>query len=136
FVVAAITRRRIINSPGRRRITRAIARGVVAALIRIVAALVRIPLPAPLNLRHGLCPRITAQPLLHAKEFTIVGARGCVHAEKLRFLIDAGITIGRTWVIAEEAASAATLTLDGLEHVREVTRIVTGIRHNARPEQI
>src|SRR5205085_9594328 len=129
FVVAAITRRRIIDSSGRRRITRAIAR-------RIVATLVRIPLPIPLNLRHGLCSRITAQTLLHAKEFPIVGARGCVYAEKLRFLIDARIAIGWTWVIAQESSTAATLTLDGLEHVREVARIVTSICLDARAEQV
>src|SRR6185369_13250444 len=52
------------------------------------------------------------------------------------FPVDARITIARARVIAQKAAATAALSLDRLEHVGEVTRIVTSLGHDLRTKNV
>src|SRR5438874_6720442 len=56
------------------------------------------------------------------------------HTERLRFLGDVRVSIARVRVIAQPLWSAGTaLLFNRLEHVRHVTRVVPGARHDVGP---
>src|SRR6185369_13687705 len=52
------------------------------------------------------------------------------------FPVDARITIARARVIAQKAAATAALSLDRLEHVGEIARIVTSLGHDLRTKNV
>src|SRR5581483_5818152 len=94
-VISAIARRWIIDATPRHRF------GIPGAIaVWILIALIGITPSAALNLGHRLRARITTQTFLDAKELAAVRAHCGVHAQVLRFLVDARVTILGARVIA------------------------------------
>ena len=87
-------------------------------------------------LLHRRSARHAAQARLHALKLPRILNRVLINAQQLRFARDGVITIARIRVAAHPfwTTAASALTLDGLKHLRQIARVVSGTRQSFAPE--